>query len=154
MKEGYRTLALGLLALAGCGKQPKAGPAAETPPGMMMVPDTGETELRSVNPTGMSLVLTMQAHIDSMTRMTPEQMSRGMARHQQMMAQMLEQTRGDVRHMQAPQQRQWSALTDSVKQDLAQLPSLNGTTLSTRMQAHADRVRRLLGMHKLMSLGM
>ena len=42
--------------------------------------------------------------------------------------------------------REWSALTDSVKQ--AELPSLKGQALSARMRAHADRVRRLIAAHE------
>jgi hypothetical protein len=49
---------------------------------------------------------------------------------------------------------EWSALTDSVKQDLAELPSLKGQALSGRMRAHADRVRRLITSHEQMMKGM
>jgi len=45
---------------------------------------------------------------------------------------------------------EWSALTDSVKQDLAELPNLKGQQLSARVRAHADRVKRLIAMHQKM----
>jgi hypothetical protein len=35
-----------------------------------------------------------------------------------------------------------------VKQDLAELPELSGQQLSSRMQSHADRVRRLITSHE------
>jgi hypothetical protein len=121
---------------------------------MVMVPDTSETERRSVGPDRTGMMLMMQAHIDSMAKMNPEQMSRVMARHEQMMSQMMDQMGGEMRQMARPETPAWSALADSVRQDLAELPSLNGKALSSRMQAHADRVRRLIGMHKKMMLGM
>ena len=49
---------------------------------------------------------------------------------------------------------EWSALTDSVKQDLAELPSLKGQALSSRTRAHADRGRRLMRAHEQMMKSM
>jgi hypothetical protein len=43
---------------------------------------------------------------------------------------------------------EWTALSDSVKADLADLPGLSGQQLSARMKAHADRVRRLIAIHQ------
>jgi hypothetical protein len=100
----------------------------------------------------MGMMLMMQGHIDSMTRMSPERMSAMIGKHEQLMSQMMDQMGAEMRQMAAP--KGWSALTDSVKQDLAELPGLTGQALSSRMQAHADRVRRLIGMHKKMMLGM
>ena len=45
-------------------------------------------------------------------------------------------------------------LADSVRQDLAELPSLKGKALSARMRAHADRVQRLIKAHEGMMKGM
>jgi hypothetical protein len=61
---------------------------------------------------------------------------------------------GEMRQMKMPESKEWSALTDSVKQDLAELPSLKGQALSARMRAHADRVRRLIAAHEQMMKGM
>lgn len=44
----------------------------------------------------------------------------------------------------------WTALRDSVQRDLADLPGLSGTGLSTRMQAHISRMRRMM----VLGLGM
>jgi hypothetical protein len=56
----------------------------------------------------------------------------------------------DMRGMRMSGTPEWTALTDSVKQDLAELPNLKGQALSTRMRAHADRVRRLIELHEKM----
>jgi len=96
----------------------------------------------------------MQAHTDSMMRMNPEQMSRMMATHERMMSQMMDQMGSEMREMKMSQTPEWSALTDSVKQDLADLPNLKGQALSSRVRAHAARVRRLITSHEQMMKGM
>jgi hypothetical protein len=90
----------------------------------------------------------MKAHVDSMARMSPDRMQAMMSRHEAMMSQMLDRMGSDMRQMNMPGSSEWTALTDSVKQDLAELPSLKGEQLSTRMKAHADRVKQLIGMHE------
>jgi hypothetical protein len=59
-----------------------------------------------------------------------------------------------MRQMKMSESKEWSALTDSVKQDLAELPSLKGQSLSTRMRAHAGQVQRLMKAHDQMMKGM
>jgi hypothetical protein len=154
MKAVQLTITLGLLASAACNRPPKPAVANDAQQGMVKVMDTGPTEPRSRGSDGMGMMLMMQAHVDSMTRMSPEQMSRMMAKHEQMMSQMMDQMGGEMRQMRLAETPGWSALTDSVKQDLAELPSLSGKPLSSRMQAHGERVRRLIAMHKRMMLGM
>jgi hypothetical protein len=94
------------------------------------------------------------AHMDSMMRMNPNQMSGMMAQHERLMSQMMDQMGSEMRQMKMAETPEWSALTDSVKQDLADLPSLKGQALSTRMRAHADRVQRLMRAHEQMTRGM
>jgi len=96
----------------------------------------------------------MQDHTDSMMRMNPEQMSGMMASHERMMSQMMDQMGSEMRQMKMSETPEWSALTDSVKHDLADLPNLKGQVLSSRMRAHADRVRRLITSHEQMMKGM
>jgi hypothetical protein len=66
------------------------------------------------------------------------------------MSQMMDGMGSDMRGMKMSATPEWTALTDSVKEDLAELSNLKGQALSARMQAHADRVRRLLAMHEQM----
>ena len=42
----------------------------------------------------------------------------------------------------------WTALTDSIKRDLADLPVVSGRALDARLKAHIDRMRRLMTMHE------
>jgi hypothetical protein len=92
--------------------------------------------------------------MDSMMRMNPDQMSGMMAKHERMMSQMMDQMGGEMRQMKMAETPEWSALTDSVKQDLADLPNLKGQSLSARMRLHADRVQRLMKAHEQMMKGM
>jgi hypothetical protein len=103
---------------------------------------------------GSNMMPMMRAHTDSMMRMSPEQMSGMMAAHERMMSQMMDRMGADMRGMNMSGDAKWNALVDSVKADLADLPGLQGKELSARMQAHADRVRRLISMHEGMMRGM
>jgi hypothetical protein len=143
------TVIVALLASAACNK-PKEAPAGDSPSGMKM--DSGG--MRGMSGMGNSGMMTIvQAQTDSMMRMTPDQMSGMMASHERMMSQMMDQMGSEMRQMKMSESKEWSALTDSVKQDLAELPSLKGQALSSRMRAHADRVRRLIAAHEQMMKG-
>lgn len=150
MKALQLTVIVGLLASAACNK-PKETPAADSHSGMPM--DSGG--MRGMSGMGKSgMMPMMQAHTDSMMRMNPEQMSGMMASHERMMSQMMDQMGSEMRQMKMSETPEWSALTDSVKQDLAELPSLKGQALSARMRAHANRVRRLMAAHEQMMQSM
>jgi hypothetical protein len=102
---------------------------------------------------GANMMPMMRAHMDSMMRMSPEQMSGMMAAHDRMMSQMMDRMGADMRSMHMSADAKWNALVDSVNADLADLSGLQGKELSARMQAHADRVRRLISMHEGMMKG-
>jgi hypothetical protein len=70
------------------------------------------------------------------------------------MAQVMDQMGGEMRQMKMAETPEWSALTDSVREDLAELPSLEGRALEARMKAHAGRVERLMREHEQMMKGM
>ena len=145
MKAFQLMVMVGLLAAVACNK-PKDTPAADSHSGMKM--DSGMAGMPGMGKSGMMPM--MQAHTDSMTRMNPEQMSGMMAGHERMMSKMMDQMGSEMRQMKMSEAPEWSALTDSVKQDLADLPGLKGQALSTRMRAHADRMKRLMAMHMQM----
>jgi hypothetical protein len=153
-------LLVGGLALAGCGR---AGDRAETTGdtgGMMGRMDSGGMDMGHMDSggmkmggrpvQGMQMMSNVRAHMDSMMRMSPQQMQATMAEHEKMMSQMMDQIGGEMRQMNMSATPEWSALTDSVKQDLAELPGINGARLSARMKAHAERVKRLIDKHEAM----
>jgi hypothetical protein len=150
MKALPLMLIVGVVASAACNK-PKEGQTADSQGGMKM--DSGQMQgMSGMGYSGMMPM--MQAHTDSMMRMNPDQMSAMMSSHERMMSQMMDQMGGEMRQMKMAETPEWSALTDSVKQDLAELPSLKGQALSTRMRAHAGRVQRLIAAHEGMMKGM
>jgi hypothetical protein len=150
MKALQLAVIMGLVGSGACDK-PRAEPVADSHSGMPM-DSSGMPGMSGMGNTGMMPM--MQAHTDSMMRMSPERMSGMMASHERMMSQMMDQMGTEMRQMNMSGTPEWSALTDSVKQDLAELPSLSGQQLSNRMRAHADRVRRLISAHEQMMKGM
>ena len=149
-------LVLGGIVLVGCGgkdagEPARAGEARGGMAGMKM--DSGGMG-GHMGMEGMSMMPMMRAHMDSMMRMSPDQMSQMMAMHERMMSQMMDRMGGDMRGMNMGGSAEWTALSDSVKRDLADLPGLEGQELSARTKAHGERVRRLLTMHEEMMKGM
>lgn len=143
-------LVLTRMALAGCGGGDAGKPAASGGIGGASS-DTTSVGGR-MGMAGMNMIPMMREHMDSLTRMAPVQMSQMLATHERMMSQMM--VGRDMRGMNMGGNAEWTALSDSVRRDLADLPGLEGTALSERMQAHGDRVRRLLAAHESMMHGM
>jgi hypothetical protein len=150
MNRSRGVLMMAALAVAGCkAGEDRAGRSADSA-GMMGHMDSGGMKMSGMNMQSMRMMPGMRAHMDSMMRLSPQQMNTMMARHQAMMSQMMDAMGGDMRGMKMSGTPGWNALTDSVKQDLAELPDLKGQALSSRMKAHADRVNRLIAMHESM----
>lgn len=97
-----------------------------------------------------SLMPMMRVDLDSLARI-PAQVAQGMLQaHEAMASQMLDAMGSDMRMMSMQPDSAWTALIDSVKRDLAELPSLSGRALDTRVKTHVERLRRLLVMHSAM----
>ncbi len=151
-------LLVGATAIAACsGGGDRAGQAADSAGRMghmdsagMGHTDSGGMSMGGMHMQGMQMMPEMRAHMDSMMRMSPQQMQGMMAKHERTMSQMMDAMGADMRGMSMSASQDWSVLTDSVKQDLAELPGLKGQELSGRMRAHADRVKRLIAMHEQM----
>jgi hypothetical protein len=153
MGTSHWALLIGAIAVGACnGGGDRAERAADSA-GMMGHMDSDGMEMGGMNMQGMQMMAGMRAHMDSMMRMSPKQMQAMMAGHQEMMAQMMDGMGADMRSMRMSGSPDWNALTDSVKQDLAELPNLKGQALSARMRAHGERVHRLMAMHEKMMGG-
>jgi hypothetical protein len=150
MRRSHWAMLVGALTLAGCGGGGDRTERSRDSGGMMGQMDSGGMGMSGMNMQGMQMMPQMGAHMDSMVRMPPQQMQAMMAMHQGMMSQMMDGMGADMRGMKMSGTPEWNALTDSVKQDLADLPNLKGQELSARMRGHADRVKRLLAMHEKM----
>lgn len=96
---------------------------------------------------GMGMMPGMRPHMDSMAQASPEQMKSMMKGHEEMGSRMLDAMGADMRSMNMTSDAAWTALTDSVRSDLAELPGLSGAQLKSRMQGHVARVKRLMDRH-------
>lgn len=152
MRPTLWILSLGALALAACGgKKDAEGTAA----GGDQRPMAGMDSMQMGGmQQGTQMMAAMQAHMDSMQQMSPEQMRATMAAHDGRMSRMLDAMGAEMRSMNMVGDSAWTALTDSVKRDLAELPGLQGQELTARMRAHAERVRRLIQVHEGMMKAM
>jgi hypothetical protein len=146
MKAFHISAIVGMIAVAACSKS--NGDAAANRSGHVAEDSAGTGMEGMPGMAGSGMMATMPAHLESMMRMKPEQMSQTMPQHERMMSQMMDQMGGEMRQMNMTSSPEWTALSDSVKADLADLPGLSGQQLSARMKAHADRARRLIAMHQ------
>jgi hypothetical protein len=146
MKLLYLSIILGLISSTGCRKSSRDGMASRPTTSAM---DTGGMQgMSGIGMGGSAMMAGMRAHMDSVAGMAPGQMSDMLPGHERMMSQMMDQMGSEMRQMNMSPSAAWTALTDSVKADLADLPNLSGQQLATRMKAHAARVRRLIDMHQ------
>lgn len=99
---------------------------------------------------GLGMMTAMRSQMSSIAPMSPAQMQGIMAAHRTLSSQMMDAMGADMRSRHMTPGAGWSALSDSVRQDLAELPALSGTALQTRMRAHLDRMRRLMEQHESM----
>lgn len=160
MGISHWALLVGGLALAGCGRGGDQAQSSRDTGGMMGRMDSGGRGMGHMDSggmkmggmpmQGMQMMSNMRAHMDSRMRMSPQQMQALMAMHQSMMSHMMDGMGAEMRDMKKAADPKWNALSDSVKQDLAELPSLKGQKLQARMRAHGERVQRILEMHKQM----
>ncbi len=144
MRAIHIALTIAVVTSAGCKKKPEAAPAVAV--------DTAKaaTGSMAMSMVGMSLMPAVRAHLDSLGQAVPAQMAAMMAGHLDLMSRMMDAMGKDMRGMNMTPDAAWTALSDSVRQDLADLPGLSGAGLKTRMGAHEERVRRLLARHEAM----
>jgi hypothetical protein len=132
-------IAIVMLAAACRGKEPAQ---------QQTMPSMGGMTMRSD-----SLTPIMRGHLDSLATMPPQVVAGMLRSHEAMASQMLDAMGSDMTMMGVHPDAAWSALADSVKRDLVELPSLSGRALETTARVHVERMRRLLGMHETMMKG-
>ena len=134
-------LTIAMVTLAACGKKPEVAqaPAADS---------AGTMGGMQMSMQGMTMMPLMRAHLDSLGAMQPAGMAAAMSAHQDLASRMMDAMGADMRGMNMTPDAAWAALTDSLRQDLADLPGLSAGALTTRMQAHIGRMRRMMTMHE------
>ncbi len=138
-----RTMISGLaavLVLAACGEK-------ERELQQQAMPDMGNMPgVAGMTMQADSLMPMMRVHLDSLARL-PAQSAGMLQAHEAMASQILDAMGSDMTMMGMQPDSAWTALVDSVKRDLAELPSHSGRALAALMRVHAERMRRLLSMH-------
>ena len=134
-------LTIAMITLAACGKKPEVAraPAADS---------AGTMGGMQMSMQGMTMMPLMRAHLDSLGVLPPAGMVAMMAAHQDLASRMMDAMGADMRGMNMTPDAAWGALTDSLRQDLADLPGLSAGALTPRMQAHIGRMRRMMTMHE------
>ena len=134
-------LTIAMVTLAACGKKPEVAqaPAADS---------AGTMGGMQMSMQGMTMMPLMRAHLDSLGAMQPAGMVAAMSTHQDLASRMMDAMGADMRGMNMTPDGAWGALTDSLRQDLAELPGLSGAALTSRMQAHIGRMRRTMTLHE------
>ena len=132
----------GLLALA-CGDRRAEEQGAA--PGMEAMPGMGAMRMQSD-----SLMPRMRMHLDSLVAMAGQVAPGMLSAHEALASEMLDAMGSDMTMMNMRPDSAWTALADSVKRDLADLPALSGRSLEARLRAHVERMRRLLAIHEQM----
>ena len=133
-----RMIVLTLVALSvlACGEKKAEESARSGMQGMMMRSD--------------SLMPMMRAHLDSLAALSPQFAAGVLGTHEAMASRMLDAMGGDMTAMGMTPDPAWTALTDSIKRDLADLPTVSGRALDARLKEHIERMRRLMAMHESM----
>lgn len=143
MCVSYRLALIVGVALAGCGGKQEGAQRIAT--------DSSVAQRSMAMPApGAALMAAMGSHLDSVAVMAPTQMVTAMAAHQDLAARVMDAMGSDMRAMNMAPDSAWSALSDSLRQDLATLPGLTAPALKSRMTAHIDRMRRMMAMHQEM----
>ncbi len=142
-----RTILAGLttvLVITACGQKKREG-QQQTMPGM-----GGMSGMQGMAMRSDSLMPMMRADLDSLARLPAPFAGSMLSVHDAMASRMLDAMGAEMTAMGMKPDAAWTALTDSIKRDLADLPSLSGRAVETRLRAHVGRMRRLMAMHESM----
>ena len=144
MRSAHWLMASIVGALLACAKQPE-------PAKSVTADSQGKASGMAMSMPSITMMPMMRAHCDSLAGMAPEQLAKELGTHADLAAWMMDAMGADMRSMKMQPDAAWTALTDSVRRDLAELPGLSGNPLKSRMQAHIGRMRRMMDMHVQMT---
>jgi len=139
---------IGLLSLGACADAKETADRGARTVDTTMGMGMGMPHRHSDMP-GMMMVPMMRSHMDSMQMEMMGGAGGGMmSRHVEMVSDMLATMERDRRQMGLGGDSAWTALTDSVRRDLRQLPGFTGPGRRERMRAHMERMQRLLDLYQ------
>jgi hypothetical protein len=152
---------IGAGALSSCGKSKNevstAGDSASAAAaGSLEGPRHKDAMMDSASMPGMGamerrMMDSMQTHMRAMEGMTPDRMKAMIPLHRQMVASMVSAFDDSMRQMNMPADAAWTALRDSISQDVTHMPDLSPSQLRTLMPQHHHRLSRFMKMHEDMT---
>lgn len=90
----------------------------------------------------------LRTHMREMSAMDGDAMMRMMPMHREMATGVLQRMTTERQSMNMSNDAKWSALADSVRQDLAGMSAMSASSLKTGMPAHQGRMTRLMQSHQ------
>ncbi|HUF26982.1 MAG TPA: hypothetical protein VMM18_08400 [Gemmatimonadaceae bacterium] len=135
-------------AFVACGRSDEVRATADTAvpagmPGMEGMPGTGGRH-------SAGMMDQLQTQMPMMEGAGPDSQRAMLPMHRQLVANMLAQMNREMRDMDMPVDTPWTAVVDSVRQDLRTMPEMSAQDLAELMPAHRARVMRLMDMHRSM----
>lgn len=131
------------LLLAACGRRQE--PASDTTAMMDSMP--GMAGMHGSDTALTAMMAHMQAVMDTASAATIKAM---MPEHRRMADSMLASMGDDVRRMNMTAGAEWTALADSIRQDMSAMTGMNDAELPAYARAHHSRMMRLMQMHRSM----
>lgn len=147
----FLTVTLAVAAAAACART--SDQSADSPPRRASAAaDTGMpmTSMPARAVGSGAMVEQMRAHLRMMQALKADSLRAALSMHATMTDGMLAQMSKDMMDMKIPANRRWSALMDSVHQDLDAMRGMGGGALERAMAAHTARLTRLMAMHHAM----
>ena len=125
------------------------GAAADTMAGMAGMPG-----MSGMSGMGDGKMSDMHPHMTMMEKASPDSMKAMLPAHRQMVANMLSQMSAEMRKMNMPADAAFTAIGDSLRQDLVRMPDLPAAELARYFPAHHARMMRYMKAHEQMMKGM
>ena len=102
---------------------------------------------------GMQMGTEMMTHVQGMQAMHGDSLMQMAPIHGQMLGNMMAQMDREMQGMNRPVDPQWTAVADSLRNDLVQMPQMSAMDMEAFLPAHRGRITRLMEMHRSMMGG-
>lgn len=149
-KTGEPSVPGGSSAGAGAAQAPAGG--ADSAGGMQGM--AGMQGMSGMSGMGGGNMSEMHSHMTMMEKVSPDSLKTMLPAHRQMVGNMLAQAGAEMRKMNMQSDAAFSALSDSLRQDLVRLPDLTGAELSRSFAEHHGRMMRYMKAHEEMMKNM
>ena len=141
--------------LAACNS-PEPGNDQPSPPAAPAAPPAAPESGSTAGMQGMSgmqskgMMEELRTHMQAMHGAGGDSLRAMLPTHRQMAANLLAEMNREMGRMKMVADPAWTAMADSVRQDLVRLPEMGAAELQSAMPAHEARLNRLMGMHQAM----